>query len=165
MGQTQGRDGHRLAPSHTRTRAHTPTLFLVDAPQSNSAVLDTSQVFTRGFSQNSMFAVYIAVCFADKVAGVWQGGSGLAFTGSVPIVPGAQAQCKLSDALADGGTAQCCAAHFCTTCKYWPLYPQTCAATRPERKLVDCIMAYTDDSVACGSDYYMYQASRMTPFA
>jgi len=76
------------------------------------------KVYTKGFSQNSMFAVYTAVCFADKVAGVWQGGSGLAKTAFSPIVPGAQAQCTLSNALADGGTSQCCKQHFCTECKF-----------------------------------------------
>ena len=36
------------------------------------------------------FAAYISVCFASRVAGVWQGGSGLARTGLAPVVPGKQ---------------------------------------------------------------------------
>ena len=124
----------------------------------NQDQLDKTKIYSRGFSQNSMFAVYMAVCFADKFAGVWQGGSGLALTGQTPIVPGAQAQCKLSDALADGGTQQCCQKHFCSECKYWPLYPKTCAVSKPKRKLIDCIMSYTNDGIACGTDKYMYDA-------
>ena len=37
-----------------------------------------------------MFAIYVATCFADKVAGTWQGGSGMAKTGFTPITPGFQ---------------------------------------------------------------------------
>ncbi len=123
-----------------------------------SAQLDAARVFTRGFSQNSMFAAYTAVCFADKVAGVWQGGSGLARTGYTPIVPGAQAQCSLTAMQAAGSMESCCQQSFCSECKYWPLYPQTCAATQPANKLVDCLMAYTDDGIACGTDKYMFDA-------
>ena len=39
------------------------------------------------------------------------------------------------------------------TNRYWPLWPRTCP-----NKLVDCIMAYTNDGIACGTDYYMYEA-------
>ena len=100
-----------------------------------------------------MFAAYTAVCFADKVAGIWQGGSGLAKTGYTPVVPGGQAQCSLTDFNAAGQSIQqCCASSFCTACKYWPVYPKTCPQGDPNRKLVDCIAAYTDDGIACGSD-------------
>ena len=135
--------------------------------------LDKSKVFTRGFSQNSMFAAYTAVCFADKVAGIWQGGSGLAKTGFSPVVPGGQAQCALSKfKAANDDVATCCRDSFCTTCKYWPIYPQTCAKTKPERKLIDCIVAYTNDGIACGTDFYAFEAmvregndARMLSFA
>ena len=43
--------------------------------------------------------------------------------------------------------------NFCTDCTWWPIYPRTC-----ENKLVDCIAAYTNDNIACGSDWYMYEA-------
>merc|ERR1711972_1132724 len=32
-------------------------------------------------------------------------------------------------------------------------WPQTCS-----NKIVDCIAAYTDDTIACGSDWNMYEA-------
>ena len=51
---------------------------------------DLTRVFTEGFSQNSMFAMYTAMCFADRVNGVWQGGSGIAVRGSAPTPPGMQ---------------------------------------------------------------------------
>lgn len=121
--------------------------------------INSEKVFVRGFSQNSMYAVYLTVCFADKVTGVWQGGSGLAKTGFAPIVPGMQAQCKQDENfLATGDINTCCANNFCEDCKYWPLYPKTCAESEPERKVIDCIHAYTNDAIACGTDKYMYDA-------
>jgi len=120
--------------------------FIADKP-----MLDASKVFTEGFSQNSMFAVYTAVCFADKVAGTWQGGSGQSRTGSTPVAPGFQGQCSFDSYAAHGSS--CCSEAFCTDCQYWPLWPKTCSD-----KIVDCIAAYTDDSIACGSDWYMYEA-------
>eukprot|EP00957_Ditylum_brightwellii_P023533 1776432-Ditylum_brightwellii.AAC.1 len=98
-----------------------------------------------------MFAAYIAVCWADRIAGLWQGGSGLAKTFHTPIVPGKQAQCSFDAYDMNGNT--CCETDFCNECTWWPLYPRTC-----EHKLVDCIAAYTNDNIACGSDWYMYEA-------
>uniref|UniRef100_A0A7S4SMA8 Feruloyl esterase n=2 Tax=Alexandrium monilatum TaxID=311494 RepID=A0A7S4SMA8_9DINO len=121
--------------------------FIADSP----TLLDASKVFTEGFSQNSMFAVYTAVCFADKVAGTWQGGSGQARTGSNPVVPGFQAQCSFPSYASHG--RGCCNYDFCSQCQYWPLWPKTCS-----NKIVDCIATYTDDNIACGTDWYMYEA-------
>jgi predicted esterase len=68
---------------------------VLDFIAGNSA-LDASKVYFEGFSQSSMFAAYVGVCFADRVAGIFQGGSGLAKTFHKPIVPGFQAQCSAS---------------------------------------------------------------------
>ena len=144
--------------------------------------LDASKVYFEGFSQSSMFAAYASVCFADRVAGLWQGGSGLAKTYHTPIVPGFQAQCSASDYNTYGNSccegkkqsflflptrvtphactdvlvfssSSCRKDNFCTDCTWWPIYPRTC-----ENKLVDCIATYTNDNIACGSDFYMYEA-------
>lgn len=69
--------------------------------------LDESKVFFEGFSQSSMFAAYASVCFADRVAGLWQGGSGLAKTYHTPLTPGKQAQCSASSYDTHG--KDCCA--------------------------------------------------------
>jgi hypothetical protein len=53
-----------------------------------------------------MFAAYASVCFADRVAGLWQGGSGLAKTFYLPLVPGLQGQCSASDFATHGN--DCC---------------------------------------------------------
>jgi hypothetical protein len=123
--------------------------FIADNP----TLMDAAKVYTEGFSQNSMFAIYTAVCFADKVAGTWQGGSGQARTGSNPVTPGYQGQCSFESHAKYG--SDCCGdeGDFCSECQYWPLWPRTCS-----HKIVDCIAAYTDDTIACGSDWYMYEA-------
>lgn len=117
----------------------------------DNSSLDESKVYLEGFSQNSMYAAYIAVCWADRIAGLWQGGSGLAKTYHTPVVPGKQAQCSFDSYDMHGNN--CCAVDFCDECTWWPLYPRTC-----EHKLIDCIAAYTNDNIACGSDWYMYEA-------
>ena len=60
--------------------------------ESNPDQFDASRIYAGGFSQNSMFSAYIGFCFSDKVLGIWQGGSGLAYTGEKPNLPGCQAQ-------------------------------------------------------------------------
>ena len=53
---------------------------------------DASKIYAMGFSQNSMFSAYIGFCFNEKVLAIWQGGSGMAYTGLSPYLPGCQAQ-------------------------------------------------------------------------
>ena len=68
------------------------------------ATLDETAVYTTGFSLNSMFAAYAAFCFqqgyagggAARVAGVWQGGSGLKLTGQLPNLPANEGECTQS---------------------------------------------------------------------
>lgn len=122
--------------------------FIADNP----LLMDASRVYTEGFSQNSAFALYATVCFADKVAGIYQGGSGMARTGWYPVAPGFQGQCSF-DSYATHGS-DCCDNDFCTDCQYWPLWPKTC-----KHKIVDCIFAYVDDTIACGGDWHAYEAN------
>jgi len=99
--------------------------------------LDPAKVYMEGFSQSSIFAAYIGVCFADRIAGIWKGGSGLAKTGHTPMVPRKQAQCRLSDALEY--LQNCCKEDFCTNCTWWPVCPRTYKHT-----IADCIALYTN---------------------
>jgi len=116
-----------------------------------ATTLDTNKVFISGFSQESMFAAYTAVCFAGRIKGVWQGGSGMARNSQTPVVPGLEGQCARNDYLELG--SNCCAQRFCTGCKYFPIYPKTCG-----KKLIDCLMTYEGDELACGADANMYEA-------
>ena len=113
--------------------------------------LDSGKVFVKGFSQESMFAAYTAVCFADRIRGVWQGGSGMVRNSHTPIVPGFEGNCARQDFLQHG--TDCCAQNFCAGCKYFPIYPKTCG-----NKIVDCLMTYEGDGIACGADANMYNA-------
>ena len=85
--------------------------------------LDPTKVYAEGFSQSSMFAAYIGICFADRMTGIFQGGSGLAKTGYTPVVPGKQGQCTFRDQRELEG--QCCRTRFCEECTWWPVYPRT----------------------------------------
>eukprot|EP00501_MAST-03F_sp_TOSAG23-6_P000070 GSMAST32.ASY1.ANO1.71.1 assembled CDS len=114
------------------------TFIAQSTSEVKTKLLDVENVFTMGFSQNSI----------DLVAGVWQGGSGLAKTGYSPVTP---AQCTESSSLANGN--DCCKVEFCKDCRYWPVYPKTCS-----KRIVDCIASYTNDEIACGTDLYMYEA-------
>ena len=62
-----------------------------DFIESNPGQFDASKIYAQGFSQNSMFSAYIGFCFNEKVLGIWQGGSGMAYTGLPPNLPGCQA--------------------------------------------------------------------------
>ena len=62
--------------------------------ESNPDQFDASRIYAGGFSQNSMFSAYIGFCFNEKVLGIWQGGSGLAYTGELPNLPGCQGQVR-----------------------------------------------------------------------
>jgi hypothetical protein len=110
-------------------------------------VYDVEKVYTSGFSQNGMFSGYIGFCFSHRIAGSWQGGSGMFINGESPVPPGREGTC-------DG-------------CKYFPLYP----CTRPKPH-VTCLGTYLDDRLVMadfqeltqsayekgGHPVYMYKA-------
>uniref|UniRef100_A0A7S3QEQ0 Uncharacterized protein n=1 Tax=Chaetoceros debilis TaxID=122233 RepID=A0A7S3QEQ0_9STRA len=138
---------------------------ILDFIDGMSDKLDNTKVFVEGFSQSSMYAAYFTVCFADRIAGMWQGGSALAKTYYTPVTPGFQGQCSNSDYTQYG--RDCCEEHFCKDCTWWPIYPRTC-----QHKIISCIGTYTNDEIACGGDYYQYDAmttegndARMLSFA
>ena len=54
---------------------------------STEGVVDDSSVYAWGFSQNSMFSAYTAICFPDEIQGIWQGGSGLFVAGETNPLP------------------------------------------------------------------------------
>ena len=128
---------------------------------SNSQSFDDSNIYAEGFSQNSMFSAYLGFCFSNQVAGIWQGGSGMALTGVPPTLPASQAQCTASS-FAEYGR-DCVDEDPCTTCQYWPVYP----CYQPQRAMKHCIVEYDNDFISSGrenpevesSGKYMYNAS------
>ena len=109
-------------------------------------------MYAHGFSQNSMFSAYIGFCFPDNFVGVYQGGSGLALTESKHQLPGCQglvSASQLEACSADKktkGCRKCRAAHPCTECQYWPIYP--CYSSR--KPIVDCVVEYDNDGISTG---------------
>ena len=111
-----------------------PTKFKVD------------KIYSEGFSQNSMFAAYIGFCHSDRVAGVWQGGSGLALSSQKNLtLPGMQALCAKS-VLKEYGKKDCMklGEKACPGCKYWPIYP----CYQPKRPMIECVFDYLQDGIS-----------------
>ena len=124
--------------------------------EENSDIFNKEQIYTTGFSQNSMFAAYTGFCFNDMVIGVWQGGSGMALTGKKPYLPQYEGQCTKTSFQTYGG--ECVTSDPCTECQYWPIYP----CYDQDRPMVDCVAEYTNDGISVqdgsSSAVYMYEA-------
>ncbi|KAK3254808.1 hypothetical protein CYMTET_35990 [Cymbomonas tetramitiformis] len=114
-----------------------------------STDFDHTQIYTSGFSQNSMFAAYAAFCFESNVVGIWQAGSGMVVRGKEPNSPQLEAECSSSSHKAHG--TDCRDIQPCTACEYWPIYP--CHSTT--KPMIDCLMMYTNDFLS-GTDDHMY---------
>jgi hypothetical protein len=99
--------------------------YLVSSSENN---LDSSQVYTSGFSQNGMFSGFVGTCLgSEKIAGSWIGGAGLFMQErSAPVPPGKE------------GTGN--------GCKYWPAYPCYDDSAR-STKLKVCLQTYADDRI------------------
>jgi len=133
-----------------------------DFIDANPEQFDASKIYALGFSQNSMFSAYIGFCFHEKVLAIWQGGSGMAYTGVGPNLPGCQGQVKASVFAEcqndDTKCSQCMEESPCEECQYWPIYP-CYSASRP---MVDCLAVYDNDNIAVedpdtsNSATYMY---------
>lgn len=101
-------------------------------------VVDSERVFAWGFSQNAMFTAWMAVCHPERIARIWQGGSGLYVDGVTDPLPQMEGACRRSDFLEHG--RDCAEVAPCEDCQYFPVYPQ------PSSPPLDaCIMAYRDD--------------------
>jgi len=62
---------------------------ILDFIDGMSDKLDNTKVFVEGFSQSSMYAAYFTICFADRIAGMWQVCNVGLFIVCFFIVPGA----------------------------------------------------------------------------
>ena len=110
---------------------------LIDAlAESGEARADA--VYAWGFSQNAMFTAWTAFCRPERIAGFWQGGSGLFVAGETNPLPQMEGACRRSDFLEHD--RDCVDVAPCEDCQYFPVYP---AASTPP--LSGCVSAYTDD--------------------
>ena len=105
-------------------------------------LVDPDKVYIQGFSQNSMFSIFMATCFPDRIAGIAQGGSGLYSEddGSFPL-PKCEGACT-ADAFAQYDIA-CLQESPCTTCKYFPVFPEKTGAA-----IKSCLFMYDNDNAA-----------------
>ena len=117
-------------------------VFMVVDQMIADGLVDADKVFVQGFSQNSMFSIFMATCFPDQIAGVWQGGSGLYSEddGARPL-PKCEGACT-ADAFEEHEEA-CVEVAPCETCKYFPVFP-----AKTGQAIRSCIMMYEDDSSA-----------------
>ena len=120
--------------------------------------IDERRVFTSGFSLNSMFAAYASFCFQGRIAGLWQGGSGVKLSREPPLMPEREGDCRKSDFVALG--TSCVAEAPCTDCEYFPVDP-ILAGGEPVNALRVCTASYEDDFlVATTRDMYATLSSR-----
>jgi hypothetical protein len=105
-------------------------------------LVDPDKVYVQGFSQNSMFSIYMATCFPDRIAGIVQGGSGLySEDDGSNALPKCEGACT-ADAFAEFDTA-CAQEAPCTTCKYFPVFPEKTGAP-----ITSCLFMYDNDNAA-----------------
>ena len=109
----------------------------------NMDLFDITRIYTEGFSQNSMFSAYIGFCYPDRVTGIWQGGSGLAFKSDNDInLPQMEVKCSKSGFKEYG--RNCSQIQPCTDCKYWPIYP----CFHSQKPMIVCVSDYNNDYIA-----------------
>ena len=109
----------------------------------NPEIFDIGKIYTEGFSQNSMFSAYFGFCYLDRVTGIWQGGSGLAFSKDKDInLPKMEVKCSRSSF--EKYDQSCAKLKPCTDCKYWPIYP----CYESKKPMVICVTDYNNDYIA-----------------
>jgi len=130
-------------PTYSREINYLATAFtLVDQLTSEGLVAE-GKVFMSGFSQNSMFSLFAATCFPDRLDGISQGGSGLfsAADGSVGL-PQCEGVCAKPSFETYG--SECISQEPCgEECAFWPVYP-----TNDGDAIKSCLFMYDNDNAA-----------------
>ena len=105
-------------------------------------LVDPDKVFVNGFSQNSVFAIFIGTCFPDRIAGVWQGASGIySQDDGSRALPKCEGACTASAFIEHG--YDCREVEPCDTCQYFPVFPE-----RTGKSIKACIAMYDNDGAA-----------------
>lgn len=121
--------------------------IILDWVKSNPK-LNEKKMYAWGHSQNSVFSSYVAYCFPDNFAGVYQSGAALTVKGTLPVGPACQTYVKSSDysqcrneGLKKKDCSKCAERYPCDQCQYWPIYP----CYNAKRPMINCITGYNDD--------------------
>ena len=104
--------------------------------------VDADKIYLSGFSQNSMFSVFVATCFPERIRGISQGGSGLysEADGSLAL-PNCEGACTASDF--EVHEMDCVTETPCDTCNYFPVLP-----TSGGESFRSCSVMYDNDDAA-----------------
>lgn len=102
------------------------------------------KVYMAGFSQGSVFTLFAATCFPDRIAGISQGGAGMFSKEdgalALPLCEGACTR----QAFEKFGS-ECVHEEPCDDCSYFPVYPTSDAQGNTFQS---CIFMYDNDEAA-----------------
>jgi len=105
-------------------------------------LVDENKIYISGFSQNSMFAIFAATCFPDRIAGINQGGSGLYSQAEGALaLPQCEGVCTRS--AFEEFDQDCVTEEPCESCEFFPVYPSNQGAT-----FQSCLFMYDNDNAA-----------------
>ena len=134
--------GAQCDPENSPEIAYLETVFSMVDRMIAAGTVDADKVYFSGFSQNSMFSVFAATCFPDRIRGINQGGSGLYSedAGSLAL-PNCEGACTRSDFEEYAG--DCLTEAPCETCNYFPVLP-----TPSDSAFRSCLLMYDNDNAA-----------------
>ena len=138
----EGNHAGQCDPENSAEIAYMEAVFSRVDQMIEDGTVDGDKVYLSGFSQNSMFSVFVATCFPDRIRGISQGGSGLysQADGSVAL-PQCEGACKASDFQIHD--IECVTEAPCDTCDYFPVLPQSGGET-----FRTCSVMYDNDDSA-----------------
>ncbi|MEC7987249.1 MAG: hypothetical protein VX278_18915, partial [Myxococcota bacterium] len=107
-------------------------------------LVNPDKIYFAGFSQGSMFTLFAATCFPDRVTGISQGGSGMysQSDGSLAL-PLCEGICE-QGAFEEFGM-DCVTEEPCDDCEYFPVLP---TSYRNGDTFQSCIFMYDNDEAA-----------------
>ena len=111
---------------------------------SADGLVDEDRIYISGFSQNSMFAIFAATCFPDRIAGISQGGSGLYSQEDGALgLPQCEGVCTRS--AFEEYEQDCVTEEPCDDCSFFPVYPTSDAEGNTFKS---CLFIYDNDDAA-----------------
>ncbi|MEE2903221.1 MAG: hypothetical protein VYC39_12885 [Myxococcota bacterium] len=128
--------------SSTKEIGYLKSVFTIVDKMIADGVVASDKVFVSGFSQNSMYTLFMATCFPEEINGIWQGGSGLfSKDEGAKALPNCEGACTRSAFLEHG--TECRLIEPCTNCQYFPVLPE-----KTGRAIKSCIVMYENDGAA-----------------
>ena len=134
--------GAQCDPESTPEIAYLEAAFAKVDEMVEAGTVDADKIYVSGFSQNSMFSVFAATCFPDRIRGISQGGSGLySEADGSKALPKCEGACTASDF--EEYDAECITEAPCDTCNYFPVLP-----TSGDDTFQSCLLMYDNDDSA-----------------